>query len=250
MFSKEKTKKLLDSISKKLFKIRSKKHSIHKTTNPCKKAQPKHSLSFYLSDQCSSSLNAFTNLPMFPKSLQRNFQDLSQIHLAFNNFKGQDAISEPFEHKIDQMRFLTNSQEGLIERFLQDKYSFSKSSGNLQEIYCYSAAKNLLQTQFQEFFLKRNEFLRRVSGDSHENMEGDAANKAEIKEKTIEGFNENSFSTTHVGSPSINGSYGTGFSNNLYNYHENLYNMNAKLCNEMMLNMQNENENLYKIEYL
>ena len=248
--SQEKAHKI-DSKSKKLFKTRktsAKKRSANRSPTPLKKQQPKSCLSFYLSDQCSHTLNAFSNASLYPKPLQLNYQDPNQICSAMTTLKTQDTL-EPFEDQIDKMRFLTNSQEGLIERFLQDKYSCSKSSANLQEIYCYTTAKNLLQTQFQEFFLKRNEFLKQMQPNLQENYE---VQNQEIKIEMKEPYNEYSFSTTNVSSPSINSPYILGFANSNYGYQENFYNsmmINAKGCPEMMLNMLNENENIAANKY-
>ena len=250
MFSKPTPKKTnkIDSKSKKLFKSRkpSAKKSRHiKSPMFVKKMQQKHSLAYYLSEQCMNTLTPFINLPIFPKPLQLNYQDGNQVISAFNSFKSTE-LPEAFDEKIDKMRYLTSSQEGLIEHFLQDKYTFSKSSANLQEIYCYSTAKNLLQSQFQEFFLKRNEFLSRLQG-----IEGFEANITENNAVDIkhETFNENSFSTTNVSSPTINSPYGqSGFQmNNGSNYQENFFNClinNAKMSPEMMANLlNNEHEN-------
>ena len=224
----------VDSKSKKLFKARktsSKKNSSSRSPTAPKRHPPKTCLAFYLSDQCSSVLSPFNNLPLFPKDLQRKYQDQTQMFSAFNAFNAKDTGLAPFEDHVEKMRFLSNSQETLIERFLQDKYSFSKNSANLQEIYCYTTAKNLLQSQFQEFFLKRNEFLKQMQEN------------CEPQESKSESREENSFSTTNASSPSINNSYGLGVGQ--YVYPENFYSLLncAKGCPESLLNGPGENEN-------
>lgn len=224
----------LDAKSKKLFKSRktpSKKFCSSKSPAQSKKAQPKSCLAFYLSEQCSQILSPFTNSQLYPKTLQTGFQDPNSMFAAFSSFKGQETV-EPFEDNIEKMRFLGSSQEGLIERFLQDKYSCSKNSASLQEIYCYSTAKNLLQSQFQEFFQKRSEFMRQLQPAEHVNFEPAAAEKSD-------GAAENSFSTTNVSSPSISSTLmlSAGYCPESY------YLFNAKTAPEMMLSLLGEGEN-------
>lgn len=186
-----------------------------KTTSPTKtKSLSKHCLSYYLSNQCFTNLAPFMNISLFPIQLQQSFKNANQIFSAYNTFKTQDT-QEKFDEKLDKMRYLTNSQENLIERFLQDKYAFTKKSGNLQEIYCYSTAKNLLLSQFHDFFLKRNDFFLK--------FQETAEKKGELA--------ENSFTATNVSSPSINSSLGPFGTFSLENNYIPM--MNAKINPEI-----------------
>lgn len=237
MFAKTSASKLpkLDNKSKKTSKSKktpSKSKKNHQLKSHKKTPQPNY-LNFYLSEQCINVLQPFKEMRIFPKVLQKPFKDLQQVISAVSSIPPSEQ-QDPFSEKLQNLRFLTNSQESFIEGFLQTKYSFTKNSNNLQEIYCYSTAKNLLQTQFQEFFEKRSEFLQKQ-------------HKIEVKVESKE-HTENSFSTTNVSSPMIlmQGNCHVGYANNGIN--TNIGPFHVKFEEENMLNLLKE-EDLHNYRY-
>lgn len=205
--------------SKKLSKVR--RNRAKKSRNPTKSLRNSlqtrgKSQSFFGSEHCDDELVAFKHLARFPACLRTNFKEIAQVFraiAAFKRLEGEDFRGDSQE--FANVRFLAQSQEDFVERLLRKKYDFTRNSENLQEICCYVSAKELLKSQFREFFGKRREFFGQNASFRENFKENDESflencqeslgkepNLQEIAKKD-ENFEENSFSTANVSSPSM-----------------------------------------------
>lgn len=202
----------LSSSSKKLSKVRRNRAKKPRISSQTLNFRRKPEL-FFTSEHCARELVAFRHFSRFPAPLRTIFTDFAQLFRVFSVFKRVEAPTklENQQKNLENARFLAQSQEDFVERLLRKKYEFTQESQNLQEICCYVSAKELLKSQFLEFFAKRSEFFSK-NQSFLQNCNGNVQVKLEEKlekfeenrnKKSEENFEENSFSTANVSSPSL-----------------------------------------------
>ena len=106
-----------------------------------------------------SNHKALEQISLYPKSVQNFFNQAmnlkeemgSDLKDVIYNLK-TPLNGRSFEKKIEKMKTLNQSQEFLIDKFLQDRFFLSQNVAHFQEYLCFNKIVQLLKTNFEEFF--------------------------------------------------------------------------------------------------